>query len=340
EKRCASICVRKAGTSRRIRAGIHALATRQSITLSHYRDRKMSRWVSSIGKQKTLAAVLVISSGMASYLDLLPAGVPRVLDMVDVDSQKWAEYATDEIALRRWLYQREARLLAAEELAISNQVSQTILISDDEAELLKSRGVQRPASIHVIANGVDSDYFSADSRPENPYPPAEIPLVFTGAMDYHANIEGICWFAEAVFPDLYQANRQLRLYIVGSSPAAEVRALNDAPGINVVGRVPDVRPYLAHSRLALAPLRIARGLQNKILEAMSMNIAVVATSAAMRGIDFRGPGVHIADTAAEFQQAVLGALDETSVLANRRFVKQHFSWDAALEQLEGVLTSA
>ncbi|MDH3645290.1 MAG: TIGR03087 family PEP-CTERM/XrtA system glycosyltransferase [Gammaproteobacteria bacterium] len=337
EKRCESICVRPAGYLRTVLRGLQAIATGRSVTMSYYGDRKLSRWVSDLNQRCRVGSVLVFSTGMAPYVAALPQSARTVLDMVDVDSEKWREYTRLNVWPRSWLYDREARLLSEAETAQISNFDYTLLISEDEAELLRKRSGNQSQKIQVMPNGVDSDYFSTRAEYSNPYSNDTTVIVFTGAMDYWANMEGVTWFARSVLPMIRKQVAKAQFFIVGSNPGSDVRALAELPGVVVTGRVPDVRPYLAHAHITVAPLRVARGLQNKVLEAMAMDKPVVATSAAMRGIDYRGPGIGIADTPEQFADLVLRQLTATVVLANRDHVVDHFSWHAALTHLDRVL---
>jgi len=188
-----------------------------------------------------------------------------------------------------------------------------------------------------INNGVDTDYFSPKQTFVTPYPANEDVIVFTGAMDYWANVDAVKWFAEDIFPHITKNYPALKFYIVGSRPTKEVEALAHKT-IVVTGAVDDVRPYLAHAKLVIAPLRIARGIQNKVLEAMAMGKYVVATSAAMEGIPYNETlDVSVGDEA----DVVIKQLEEllqknsTSMVSNsnRRFVTAMFSWEKNVNRL-------
>ncbi len=334
---CESLCVRPAGGWRTLVRAAGALAKGTSVTLANYRDRKLQDWVSRAAALPELGGALIFSGGLAPYAAMLPAGCRKVLDMVDVDSRKWEEYA----GLRGWphrlVYRREARRLAAEETRQVARFDSTLLVSADEAQLLRQRCGPAGERVGVMPNGVDQEYFDPAADHDRPFAADERPIVFTGAMDYWANVEGVDWFAREVLPLVRQRDCRAVFYIVGSSPAREVRMLESLPGVRVTGRVEDVRPYLAHCAVAVAPLRVARGLQNKVLEAMSMACPVVTTTAAIRGIDYRGDGVTLADETGAFADAVHTDLVADRVLANRRYVADHFSWPAALRVLDRAL---
>jgi len=189
--------------------------------------------------------------------------------MVDVDSDKWTQYATAQRWPLSWVYAREGRKLAEWEAQVAQDFDATLLVSHDEAALLQQHVPQARHKIGAFENGVDADYFSPDREYANPYPAGRQGVVFTGAMDYWPNIDAVTWFAERIFPAVReQCGRAVQHC---RQPPERCRAgTGRQPGVVVTGAVPDVRPYLAHSACAVAPLRIARGVQNKVLEAMAM----------------------------------------------------------------------
>jgi glycosyltransferase involved in cell wall biosynthesis len=164
-------------------------------------------------------------------------------------------------------------------------------------------------------------------------------MVFTGAMDYHANVDGVLWFAEQVLPRVREKHPDSLFAVVGSNPAGAVRSLADQPGVMVTGRVPDVRPYLAHARVAVAPLRIARGVQNKVLEALAMARAIVATENAVQGIPGAAQaGVVVTAEPFKFAESVISCLESHQIRdQGRNFVLGNYSWARQVEELSGLL---
>ncbi len=324
------------------------------MSLPYYRSAALQRWVKRVLAGGQVRQALVFSGPMAQYLDLLPGqiGLHRVIDFVDVDSEKWQQYA----ATKRWplsrLYRREARHLLAYEREVSQQFDGVTFVSSAEAELFSLR--TQPASpeqrkIDFFCNGVDVDFFSPHRVYPNPYRDAAAEkapvLVFTGAMDYWPNIEAVQWFAARVLPALRARFQTLEFHVVGARPSTEVKKLAQLPGIKVSGTVPDIRPYLAHATLVVAPLRIARGIQNKVLEAMSMEKTIVATPQALEGIGARpGSEIVVADNAAGFIAALSALLEATTDhrigVAARERVLQDYCWDSNLLRLDQVLNCA
>ena len=143
--------------------------------------------------------------------------------------------------------------------------------------------------VRVVRNGVDTDYFDPGRQMVSPYRPGTHNIVFTGAMDYYANVEGVTWFVESVWPGIRARMTDAQFWIVGSNPTKDVLALASMPGVTVTGRVADIRPYVKFADVAVAPLRLARGIQNKVLEALAMNVPVVAAPQALQGLDENPP---------------------------------------------------
>ncbi|OAI06417.1 sugar transferase [Methylomonas methanica] len=302
----------------------------EALSLPYYRNRELQEWVDKTISEQGIERVMIFSSPMAQYVDKY-TNLHWVADFVDVDSDKWRQYAQSKDWPVSWVYQREAEKLLAYEQCIAARADATIFVSEQEAGLFKTLAPESAVKISFVNNGVDTDRFDPDLSYETPFPAKQRTVVFTGAMDYWANVDAVTWFAEQVFPVIKSRLPDVRFYIVGSKPAKEVLQLaENEPAVIVTGRVDDVRPYVAHADVVVAPLRIARGIQNKVLEAMAMAKPIVATSAAMEGI----PGgtdlqVAIADAPEDFASQVLRFLEQPveSANVNRRYVESDFSWE-------------
>jgi sugar transferase (PEP-CTERM/EpsH1 system associated) len=313
-----------------------ALLKNRSLSLEYYRDAKLAAWVDQTVAAHNIGRVLVFSSAMAQYADPY-RGARRVVDFVDVDSDKWRQYAEKKSAPMSWLYQYEARQLLRYERQVARDYDASLFVSAPEAELFRQLAPESSARIGHFSNGVDTDYFSPHEPHANPYAAGERALVFTGAMDYWPNVDAVQWFCDEVFPSLRARFPELMFYIVGSRPAPAVQALAQRPGVKVTGTVPDVRPYIAHAAVAVAPLRIARGIQNKVLEAMAMATPVVVSPQALEGIDaVPGSELVLAADAAAFADAVatlLSGLDSAAEAigqAARAKVQRQYSWSSNL----------
>lgn len=319
--------------------GMTAFLTGQPITIPYYSDVQLQRWVDHTLEHYDIDTVVVFSSSMAQFVDKPQyQTLHRVIDFVDVDSDKWRQYAQNHGGLMRWVYQREHQLLQKVEQQYCEHFDHSLFVSPDEAALFRTLMPENLShKIQPLLNGVDIKFFDpalatvgAEFELDKPY------IVFTGAMDYWANVDAVCWFAEHVWPGIVQQHPQLHFMIVGGNPSAEVKELAKIPGIVVTGRVEDVRPYIQHSLLVVAPLRIARGIQNKVLEGMAMNKVVVATAMAMEGINApQSAWLRQTDAATEFTQYCLDILAQPVFeIGARQWIIDHFTWNATLEPLK------
>lgn len=289
-------------------------------------------WARTTGFDVTLSS----SSSLVSYQRLPELfGSSAVVDLVDVDSQKWFDYAAASSGPRAWLYHLEGRRLRRLERDLPAWARAVTLVSEAEADIY--RQFCRPGQVHTVANGVDLDYFQPAAQENEPA------CVFVGALDYRPNIDAACWFCDQVWPIVHRINPQARLWLVGRSPVAAVRRLGALPGVEVIGPVPDVRPYLARAALAVVPLRIARGLQNKVLEALAMAKATVASPQALAALRVED-GVHLVEARRpeEWVDAIIGLLRDTDRrqrlgVAGREFVETHHSWERCLTPLDSLL---
>ena len=344
EALCAGVCVRPLPAWRMRWRALVALARGEPLTVGVYRDPVMQRWVERQLADRTLDMVLCYSSGVAPLV-MRHAELHRVMDFVDVDSDKWHQYARQvQGVVKRMLYRREATRLAKFERAIAEQFDASVFVSEAEAAFFRKLVPESAARVHGIANGVDAGYWDPDRVCSTPYQSGERVLVFVGAMDYRANVDAASWFAHEVWPRIAAQRPDARFYVVGSKPTAAVCALEQLAGITVTGRVEDVRPYLAHAHVVAAPLRIARGVQNKVLEALAMEKVLLATPEAYEGIaDFAGRLGCIdgsPDVMAAEAMRWLDAPQPVRVPEARAEVLSRYDWVRSLDMYESVLTGA
>jgi len=318
--------------------GLRSLLTGKPITLSYYFDKRMQQWTSRTLEQKKISKIFIYSSSMAQYCEGEQfTNAKRVIDFVDVDSDKWRQYAKKKTGLARWIFQREFELLAQYEDKICVEFDCSLFVSPDEAKLFRDRQAKsEKAKVHGLLNGVDVDFFDPHVDFANePLVPKKPFITFTGAMDYWANIDAVLWFAKQVWPLILQQQPEAVFCIVGGNPSMEVKALAQLQGIEVTGRVHDVRPFIAQAQSVIAPMQIARGIQNKVLEAMSLNKTIVVSSMAMEGINAQiNDDIAIVDDAQSCaQQCVTFFRQTTSHITNRQWVLAHFTWQQTLEPL-------
>ncbi len=339
---CAGHCLVPMQPRMRKLASLRALLTGEALSLPYYRVAALQRWVDDTIDRHAIDAVVVFSSTMAQFVEgKRYQSLTRIADFVDVDSDKWLQYAARGRGPKAWVYAREGRRLLAYERRVAASFDATLFVTGAEAELFQRLAPETASRLGYYENGVDTAYFDPEIPQDDPYPPGGPVLVFTGAMDYWPNVEAVVWFADEVLPRIRQARPEIRLAVVGSNPSEEVRALDGREGITVTGRVPDVRPYLRHAAVAVAPLRIARGIQNKVLEALAMARPVVCTPPAAEGLR-PAPLVTqaTADTPEAVARLVLDNLARGAVPAHRAYVVEHYSWDANLAVLDRLLAPA
>jgi sugar transferase (PEP-CTERM/EpsH1 system associated) len=322
--------------AKRIQALIE-LARGRSATVAYFDSAELRARIARRGGDP-FDLVYVSSSSMAQYLTELPRR-PTVMDYVDIDSDKWLQYGRSLPIHKAWVYRLEARRLREQELAVARRADRGVVATDEEARLLRTMAPW--LAVRVVPNGVDLDYFAPVAEPAT-HPT----LVFAGVMNYLPNVDAAVYFCDAIFPEIRRRVPDARFVIVGRDPSSAVRRLASGDGVTVTGTVPDVRPHLREAAVSVAPLRLGRGIQNKVLEAMAMGLPVVATPTAVRGIHGR-PGEHVSVTEhpGEFVEAVVQLLVNRqrrvrAGRAGRAYVERHHSWAASLARLDAVIEEA
>lgn len=324
--------------------GLRALFDGGAITVRTYHSPVLKRWVDGLLDCHNSLHIFAYSSAMAQFtMNARAAEHRRVIDFVDVDSEKWRQYGTAKPWPTRWIYRREGARLLAFERAVAARFDAGLLVSAAEAALFRELAPESSDKIHAIENGVDVDFFAPERVYAHPFDGEREVLVFTGAMDYWPNVDAVVWFADSVFAALRAQRPGLRFVVVGANPAPAVAALDRRPGITVTGRVADVRPYLAHAAVVVAPLRVARGIQNKVLEAMAMARPIVATPEALAGLRAEpGRELAVAVDAEAFATATAALLvdagaAEMGARARRRVVAD-YGWSQALAPLDSLVS--
>ena len=321
---------------------LRGLFSGHPLTLPYYRDRSLQAWVNGVLETKSIRNILIFSSAMAQYVSHA-GSTRRIIDFVDIDSDKWMQYSTTKTWPMSWIYRRESRLLLGYERKIARDFDGATFVSETEASLFKRLAPEVATKVTYFNNGVDADYFSPRNIYPNPYPAGTNTLVFVGAMDYWANVDAVDWFARSIFSVIRARLPDVEFHIVGARPTTGVRALAAHPGITVTGSVPDIRPYLAHASLAVAPLRIARGIQNKVLEAMAMEKIVIVSPQAMEGLcALPGQELLVADSEGDFVHQIVALLQskshQTMGRAARVRVLEDYSWEKGLGRIDTLLS--
>jgi sugar transferase (PEP-CTERM/EpsH1 system associated) len=332
----AARCRRAAGLAR----GVVALAGRKPLTHALLDSRELQPVVDQVASRHPPDVVLAYGSGMAR-LALAPPldNTPLVVDLVDVDSEKWRQYAAVTRLPLRWIYGREARCLGSFEARVARTAFATVVVNERERRALQVLAPKAAAAV-VVPLGLDVKSFTP------PRPPAKTErVVFCGVMNYRPNVEGISWFLREVWPKVRAARPAATLAIVGADPVRKLRALaQHAGGVELTGTVADVRPYLWDSSVFVAPLRIARGMQTKVLECLAAGLPGVITPAVNDGLpqDIRRACV-VAEDAVSFASSVVELLAETPS-ARRRVTEEidfeHLAWDRQLGPFAELLEEA
>jgi sugar transferase (PEP-CTERM/EpsH1 system associated) len=298
------------------------------LNTAFYRSAKMMFRIKQLARENPLCATVVFSAVMGPFA---PEGVPVLFDCIDVDSEKWLQYAA-----MRWPsfpYRLEARRMRDLEIRIGRQARCTFLSTEQEVALFRSFAAGIPAK--RMENGVDFDYFSPQPAP--PELAGCRSVVFVGAMDYYPNIDAACWFAANVLPELRRAVPEMEFWIVGRNPSRRIRKLARTPGILVTGSVSDTRPYIAAASAVVAPLRIARGIQNKVLEPLAMDKPVLVSPAVACTLAPELPaGITQCDSPSDYIQSILHPPAHQSI---RESAIRRFSWTSNLSALEAELNA-
>ena len=327
----------------RIRS-LSGLLSNEALTLPYYRNAGLQDWVERTLREQKIDAAVIFSSAMAQYVQGVP-DLRTLVDFVDMDSAKWTQYAANHRWPMSWLYRREGSRLLAFERAVAQRATHSFFVTENETELFFRSAPECKGRVDAMCNGVDAEFFSPAHAFPSPYPSGEVPLVFTGAMDYWPNIDAVTWFSTEILPQMLQRRPDLKFYIVGRSPTPAVMALA-GERVVVTGTVDDVRPYLQHARVVVAPLRLARGIQNKVLEAMAMGVPVVASQECSEPVDAVPERDFLtAGTVEDYQRQIeclLQSPDRADAMgkAAREQVLARYSWDAHLSNIDRYLEAS
>lgn len=305
------------------------------LTVGYFGEGRLHRQVKQLLQGSTFDLAMVFSSGMAQFVEQA-TDLPRIIHFADLDSLKWKQYVAAVRPPRRWVYATEARRLLEYERCIAYTFDHSLVCTRSEAE--DFRRLIPGASVSSLPNGVDLEYFFPLGTNGK-----KCSLVFTGVMDYLPNVAGVKWFCSEVFPLIRRHVPEVTLTISGARPTAEVRDLGKMPGVTVTGQVPDVRPYMARASVAVVPLQISRGIQNKVLESMAMGLPVVATPAAFQGLEAEpGTDLLVAEHPEDFAQCVVGLLRDEKLREAmgqraRSCMEQKYQWSTSLKKLDTII---
>jgi sugar transferase (PEP-CTERM/EpsH1 system associated) len=318
----------------KFRALLHARPGRPLMPDFYY-SPALQAWVNETMARIPMDVIYIYSVAMGPYVLHLKHRT-MILDAQDIDSEKWAEYAVGTTYPMRAVWAREGRTLLAYERKAAATCNATFFVSEPEARRFMELAPEVAAKTTWVENGVDLNRFAPGQAFENPFQnPA---LVFTGNMDYWPNADAVIWFARDIMPRVRAQYPALEFWVVGANPGIDVQKLADLPGVHVTGRVADTRPYVAHALACVCPLRIARGIQNKVLEGMAMGKPVIASPAAFEGVRATpGRDLLVADGAEAFMAAIGTVLagDHPDLPTNARAAMvSGYAWAAVLSRMD------
>jgi sugar transferase (PEP-CTERM/EpsH1 system associated) len=312
------------------------LPTTVPSSMGFFYSAALARTIRRLIAERRFDLIFVHCSSVAQYV-AHAQGVPKILDFGDMDSRKWLEYARYKPFPSSVGYRLEGIKLEAEERRLAGRFDFCTATTRAEWETLRGYDVETPTD--WFPNGVDAGWFSPSPEPYDPDT-----ICFVGRMDYYPNQQCMFDFCSRTWPLLRAWRPALKLLIVGADPSARVQQLSEIPGVIVTGSVPDVRPYLRQSALMVAPLGIARGTQNKLLESMAMGVPVVTSRIAASGVD-AVPGEHfrVADSPEEYRDAILRVLTDRSerhrlAEAGRARMLSHHTWPSSMRRLDAIVS--
>lgn len=320
-------------------AGIEALVHGRPVSLTSFASDQIQAFVEKTVRDRNVSCIFVFSGQMAQYI---PASFKGrvVMDFVDVDSAKFESYAASGSAPMKWIHHREGRLLRNFEHDVAKNTDFSLFVSEAEAELFRNRLGQMPETVRSMGNGIDFTYYDpgeVQAVARNANSPM---ILFTGQMDYPPNVEAVRSFSGDAMPIIRQTHPDAEFVIAGRAPTGDVMRLDGSNGTKVVGAVDDIRQWLAAADVVVAPLRIARGIQNKVLEAMAMNKPVVVSSTAAQGIEANhGEHFMVAENAQDEACAVVNLLNDPASAkdlgkAGGALMREHYLWENQLAALE------
>ncbi|MFT3759467.1 TIGR03087 family PEP-CTERM/XrtA system glycosyltransferase [Thauera sp.] len=304
-------------------------------SMGYFYSPELARKVDALLASERFDLIFVHCSSVAQYVEKVH-GIPKILDFGDMDSQKWLEYVNYKSFPLNIGYWLEGTKLVREEKRLARRFDLCTATTRAEWETLESYGTG--VSSDWFPNGVDADFFKPDGEGYDPNT-----ISFIGRMDYYPNQEAMFRFCDEVWPLLKSRRPEMKLLIVGADPIPAVQKLGERPGITVTGSVPDVRPYILRSAAMVAPLNIARGTQNKILEAMAMGVPVVSSRIAAGGVDAAAEEHFlVADSAQEYAEAIARIIEQPAerdrlARAGRERMLSHHAWPRSMERLDTIL---
>jgi sugar transferase (PEP-CTERM/EpsH1 system associated) len=342
-KYCRSAHFQNLDPSVRRFASAAALLGRRPLTLAYYPRRRLARWCDRVVREHGIRRIFVSSTPMYQFVPPSATDAARVIHYHDLDSDKWRQYAETTAWPMSAIYLRESVTLLEYERAIARDADAGFFVTPSEAELFRRLAPDSARKIIWPGHGLDHEYYRPSERFANPYPQGAKTVLFVGVLDYWPNEDAAIWYATAIHAKVRESCPDARFYVVGMNPTRRVRELEALPGVTVTGEVDDVRPWFQHASVVVAPLRIARGIQNKVLQAMAMERPVVMSRMLADSLSARaGDEVMLAERSTEFAAGVASLLraPETAAAMGRRArqrILSDYSWQTTMERMDAFL---
>jgi sugar transferase (PEP-CTERM/EpsH1 system associated) len=324
------------GWASKLRA-LRALVTGKPLSVAAFAEARLHSAIRRKFDELRPDLIMVYSCNVAQYAEHF-ADVPRIMQFAELDSSRWGQYAERSRIPLKWIYAIEHRRFFAYERHIGRSFSHALVCA--EIEKREFEQLLPGVAVSLVGNGVDLEYFRPAGRAKQPGS-----IVFTGVMDYLPNVDAVVWFCDQIFPIVLSKIPTANFVICGRRPSPPVRRLAERRGVSVTGRVPDTRPFLDAAQVFVAPLRMARGVQNKVLEALAMGLPCVASTAAWGGtVLAKGEGILAADDPQDFADQVVRLLREDDFRAEmarkaRAAAETHYRWDRQMAQLDQVIAA-
>ncbi len=321
------------------------LLKNESLSVANFYNKALQKRIDAIIKESNFDTIICTSSAVAKYifcsstLSALKRKPKLLMDFMDLDSDKWQQYADTSSWPMKWIYTREAKILAKYEQSIVQHFDASFFIADAEVELFQAKS-KHSKNVYVLGNGMDTEAF---------YPAKEIAsnkqpvFLFTGVMDYKPNVDAVVWFVQNIWSSILKEYPKAKFIIAGMNPSSTVKELKNIDGIEVTGFVEEILPCYHQSDYFVAPFRLARGVQNKVLQAFACGLPVISTSMGAEGIDCSDKKEILLACNKEEYLAAISLLEhdpklKKSIKENAlKLINEKYSWEGKLQVLDDIL---
>ncbi len=321
---------------------VSGLIRNASMSEAHFYSSELQQQIDTLIAEGKIDAIICTASSMAGYvfrsstLKALTKNTTLIMDFMDMDSNKWDQYSEAASFPMSWVYKREAACIRRLEKQVGDTFDACFFVAEPETQMFNSENPSIKAQVITIGNGIDPSEFYPAATPAETMAPR---LLFAGVMDYAPNVDAMIWFYQHVWPNVKAKWPDATLTIAGMNPTPEISGLDAQPGITVTGFVEEILPYFHQSNIFIAPFRIARGIQNKILQAFACGLPVVATSMGAEGIIYTdGENIRVGDSPQAMFEAIETYMTNQAIYQQTRqsaieTIATHYSWQSKLQSL-------